>query len=66
MKWIVVKTFTLCLISVGCGVKGNPLPPETPRELGTGRPQYKGVDMELQEAETRENRKKKKKGEPQK
>ena len=30
-----------------CGVKGKPLPPETPREIGIGKPQYKGVDKEL-------------------
>lgn len=26
---------------VGCGVKGDPLPPEKPVELGRGRPTYK-------------------------
>lgn len=30
-----------------CGVKGKPLPPETPREIGIGKPQYKGIDKEL-------------------
>lgn len=25
----------------GCGVKGDPLPPERPVELGRGRPTYK-------------------------
>lgn len=25
----------------GCGVKGDPLPPEKPAELGRGRPSYK-------------------------
>jgi hypothetical protein len=25
----------------GCGVKGDPLPPEKPSELGRGRPTYK-------------------------
>jgi hypothetical protein len=25
----------------GCGVKGDPLPPERPAELGRGRPTYK-------------------------
>lgn len=37
----------LCAIIVvvtnlmGCGVKGDPLPPERPVELGRGRPTYK-------------------------
>lgn len=26
---------------IGCGVKGDPLPPERPPELGRGRPTYK-------------------------
>lgn len=26
---------------LGCGVKGDPLPPEKPAELGRGRPTYK-------------------------
>ena len=26
---------------LGCGVKGDPLPPEKPVELGRGRPTYK-------------------------
>lgn len=30
-----------------CGVKGKPLPPETPREIGIGKPQYLGVDEEM-------------------
>jgi len=34
----------------GCGVKGDPLPPEKPTELGRGRPNYrqaiKGIAIE--------------------
>ena len=26
---------------IGCGVKGDPLPPERPAELGRGRPTYR-------------------------
>ncbi len=38
----------LCFLSLGsCGVKGKPVPPEKPREMGIGKPQYKGVDAEL-------------------
>ncbi|HMN67100.1 MAG TPA: hypothetical protein PKC28_01045 [Bdellovibrionales bacterium] len=29
------------LVNLGCGVKGDPLPPEKPPELGRGRPTYK-------------------------
>jgi hypothetical protein len=35
--------FALC----GCGVKGDPLPPEKPPELGRGRPTYKGASEEI-------------------
>lgn len=31
----------LSLIASGCGVKGDPLPPERPPELGSGKPTYK-------------------------
>lgn len=37
----------LFLVFVACGVKGKPLPPKTPREIGIGKPLYKGVDDEL-------------------
>ena len=30
-----------------CGVKGRPLPPDTPREIGIGKPSYEGIDKEL-------------------
>ena len=33
--------FLYLLIQVGCGVKGDPLPPERPAELGRGKPTYK-------------------------
>jgi hypothetical protein len=32
---------------VGCGVKGDPLPPERPPELGRGRTTYKKVTEKL-------------------
>jgi hypothetical protein len=31
----------------GCGVKGDPLPPEKPPELGRGRPTYKRATEEI-------------------
>lgn len=47
--------FFISIPLFGCGVKGKPLPPEKPREIGIGKPQYKGVDKELK---TNENKKK--------
>jgi hypothetical protein len=32
---------------VGCGVKGDPLPPEKPAEIGRGRPTYKRASEEI-------------------
>ena len=38
------------LLILGCGVKGDPLPPEVPAELGRGRPNYRrateGIKLE--------------------
>jgi len=31
----------LTLFVLNCGVKGDPLPPERPAELGRGRPTYR-------------------------
>ncbi len=34
--------FALAFVELlGCGVKGDPLPPDIPAELGRGRPNYK-------------------------
>lgn len=47
MSWPLKKvSFNLFLASallslIGCGVKGDPLPPERPAELGRGRPTYR-------------------------
>jgi hypothetical protein len=44
MNWPKRKLFSVCAILIwiaGCGVKGDPLPPEKPVELGRGRPTYK-------------------------
>lgn len=44
-------TYTLIIVTIltvlGCGVKGDPLPPEKPPELGRGRPTYKRSTQEL-------------------
>lgn len=31
----------------GCGVKGDPIPPQIPSELGRGQPTYKGATEDL-------------------
>lgn len=49
MKNLVILIFFSFWASF-CGVKGKPLPPETPREIGIGKPQYKGVDDELKKS----------------
>lgn len=50
-----MKTSLLFIFLLGmsaCGVKGDPLPPEKPAELGRGRPTYKrateGIKVEHQ------------------
>lgn len=42
--------------SVACGVKGKPLPPKTPREIGIGKPLYKGVDEEMKDSKKKEKK----------
>lgn len=39
-KYSLLVLLVLPLLS-GCGVKGDPLPPERPVEIGRGRPTYK-------------------------
>lgn len=47
MSWPNKKAFSIASVLfvifsvIGCGVKGDPLPPEKPLELGRGRPTYK-------------------------
>lgn len=44
MSWQKRKLFSVIAALMwigGCGVKGDPLPPERPVELGRGRPTYK-------------------------
>lgn len=44
--------FVFCAANLlSCGVKGRPLPPEDPQEIGIGRPRYQGVDEELKSSE---------------
>lgn len=42
---ILIAIYIVC---VGCGVRGDPLPPETPAELGRGRPNYKRATEGIQ------------------
>ena len=35
------------LLATGCGVKGDPLPPLTPAELGRGQPTYRRATEEI-------------------
>ena len=40
--------FLVCLFTLlGCGVKGDPLPPERPPEIGRGRPTYRRATEEI-------------------
>ena len=53
MSWLAkMMRFSLVISSAGsllsCGVKGDPLPPERPAELGRGRPTYKRATEGLQ------------------
>lgn len=47
------------IVMIGCGVKGDPLPPEKPVEIGRGRPTYKrateGIKIEKVKKEEDEN-----------
>lgn len=36
-----ILSVVVAVVGVGCGVKGDPLPPEKPVELGRGRPNYR-------------------------
>lgn len=41
-------TFAIAITGqVGCGVRGDPVPPKIPSELGRGQPTYKGATEEL-------------------
>ena len=41
----------LLLFVVSCGVKGDPLPPEKPVEIGRGRPTYKRATEPLRKTD---------------
>jgi hypothetical protein len=59
MNWLrSLLSFSLLIVLGGCGVKGDPLPPEKPPELGRGRPTYKrateGIQIEKSKPATEE------------
>ncbi|MCB0414753.1 MAG: hypothetical protein KDD50_10495 [Bdellovibrionales bacterium] len=39
--------FLIVMTFLGCGIKGKPLPPERPVDLGRGKPTYKGATQKL-------------------
>ncbi len=42
-----ILTLILCVVALSaCGVKSDPTPPETPAEIGKGKPLYKGGDID--------------------
>lgn len=55
MKDVFIVVIFISVLS-GCGVKGDPLPPEKPTEIGRGRPTYKKAvqKIKLQEPEDEE------------
>jgi hypothetical protein len=42
----------LLVVSAGCGVKGDPLPPLDPPDLGRGRPGFSGATRDIPTEET--------------
>lgn len=36
--------FLAIVLMLGCGVKRDPVPPEVPRDFGSGKPTYKTPD----------------------
>jgi len=53
-----VAPILFLFLLASCGVKGKPLPPEKPREIGIGKPLYKGVDQELNKSTKKDKKKK--------
>lgn len=47
-KFEIVLAGLFLAVCAGCGVKGDPLPPEKPAELGRGRPTYKRATEGIQ------------------
>ena len=48
-KKLIFKLSMILVVTglLGCGVKGDPLPPEKPADIGRGRPTYKRATEDL-------------------
>lgn len=46
MKIALIITIAL-FANIACGVRGDPVPPKIPTELGRGQPTYKGATEDL-------------------
>lgn len=46
IRQVVIKSLML-LSLCSCGVRGDPMPPKTPPDLGRGKPSYKGATESL-------------------
>lgn len=54
MNWLKrALIFSAFATLAACGVKGDPLPPEKPPELGRGRPTYKRATEKIKIESTR-------------
>lgn len=52
LKSLLIFSVTLAWLNA-CGVKGDPLPPERPADLGRGRPTYKRATEKIKIENTR-------------
>lgn len=43
-----ILTGSACFYMLGCGVKGDPVPPTKPPELGRGQPTYRKATEKIQ------------------
>lgn len=44
---IILILLLTAVTQLGCGVKGDPLPPQRPAELGRGRPTYRRATQRI-------------------
>ncbi len=47
LKRIIIIFLIAMIGHAGCGVRGDPVPPKIPAELGRGQPTYKGATENL-------------------
>ena len=53
----IIFVFVTFLLTVACGVKGDPLPPERPAQMGRGKPTYKRATENLKLPNVQKNKK---------